>query len=478
MYYGKRLKMSGRKRGFIKINDFSAGMTAKKDKEVLSPHFAHLAFNVNPFGGTIRDGYGISYSDILGYPYPILNDENKQAKKLYHYRRYDEKVGLYVDYLMFYGSDKQIYECKISREKNFNAVKNLTFGKPPLCVSYTYNGKDVVIFSCDNVMKLYDGEEVIEITDAPIITSMCIHGERLFASEGEEKTSLWFSDDFNPLNWKISLHDAGFIDLRDGRGSIIKVLSFGGYVYAFRNYGISRITAYGDQLGFSVDGIAASSGKIYGDSITICGDRIIYLAEDGFYVFGGGTPTKILTDFDDCIKGIDNKSAKGCYYNGIFYCLLCMKNDNRLEKVLLVYDVHNGNFCLSNHLNIVDFTLLEGENDCKLLFVCENRENLGELSDGAGYFGIPLPKIWKSGDCDLGFSGEKTITGISLVTKTPVIVSVKSENEEQTLHFDGKKGISYLPLSVKGDMFNFEIKCDYHGMAVSGLKINYEYFER
>ena len=32
-------------------------------------------------------------------------------------------------------------------------------------------------------MKIYDGETVETVSDAPAVTSMCIHGERLFATE-------------------------------------------------------------------------------------------------------------------------------------------------------------------------------------------------------------------------------------------------------------------------------------------------------
>ena len=109
-------------------------------------------------------------------------------------------------------------------------------------------------------MVVWDGvSDPYEVLDAPKISSMALHYERLFATVDGEKNSVWFSDDLDPTNWSMSLDEAGFIELIDERGALLKVVSFLDYIYIFREYGISRLTAYGDQTSFSVSNLFVSS---------------------------------------------------------------------------------------------------------------------------------------------------------------------------------------------------------------------------
>ena len=119
---------------------------------------------------------------------------------------------------------------------------------------------------------------------------MCVHGERLFLTDSSNHNSLWFSDDFDPTNWNVSLSEAGFIDMIGEKGRLLKVISFGGYIYVFRSYGITRVTAYGNQKSFSVADLFVSSGKIRGESITVCGDCVLFFASDGYTVSTGFRP--------------------------------------------------------------------------------------------------------------------------------------------------------------------------------------------
>lgn len=48
----------------------------------------------------------------------------------------------------------------------------------------------------------------------------------------------------------MSPDEAGFINFSDECGDVIKVVSFSNYLYVFREYGIFRLTAYGDQNDF------------------------------------------------------------------------------------------------------------------------------------------------------------------------------------------------------------------------------------
>ena len=244
----------------------------------------------------------------------------------------------------------------------------------------------------------------------------------------------------------------------------------------FRNYGITRVTAFGDQTEFTADGVSASSGKIFQDSITVCGDRVIYLAEDGFYLFAGGTPVRILNQLDECLKGVDNSSAKGQYYNGNFYALVKLNMDGVIQNYMISYDLSNSNLTVSKNLKVTDFQIMEGEKDFKLLFLCGDNGCIGELSDIAEYYGTPLYKRWKSGETDFFNQNEKVITAVTLTTKTEISLTVESNYGSKTVRFIAQDKPQRIPIGLKGHYFSFCIDCKAPACNVSRLKIDYEYF--
>jgi len=471
MFYQKRNDIGSVRRGRVTVRDFSGGINGRKDEENLSVGECAFSYNFRYDGGTLKDGGGVKKADFGIGP---LFAENTTPTRLYFYKRYNATSGKYEEYLMAYCNDGFIYKAGES-DATFTKVTDLKFDSTPYAVAYNYKSDDVMIFSAGSTLKIYDGESVTDADDVPSVTSMCIHSERLFATENGTKTSLWFSDDFDPLNWKVSLDEAGFIDIREGAGSLLKVLSFAGYVYAFANYGIVRVSASGDQTGFSVDGIAASSGRIYGESIAICGDRIIYLAEDGFYSFSGGSPSRIMTKLDGKLENADNSDAKGCYFNGEYYCKLYIRGDTGLNEAIIRYDIHNGNIVVMKGTDVKDFIVFGGENKFRMLFLVKGVNTPGMLSDRAENFSKPLNKHWVSGKSDLGRTDKKCMTAVSLRTLTDIDVTVESERGSRLLHFFGSKERQKKAVGLKGDTFVFTIDCHVPGARISAVEIEYEY---
>ena len=476
MYYAKKNIHPRLRKGRVFVYDFSSGISTAKDEKLVPLYTAVRSFNTDFKSGALTDGFGISVASFSDGNTPVFDIEGVSPKRLYYYKKYDANIGLYVDYLLIYADNGSMYKARVGADERFVLVSGLSFEVEPSAVSYTYNGSDVIIFSAEEKVKVYDGERVTSISDAPGITSTCIHNERLFATEGGQKTALWFSDDFDPLNWNVSLEDAGYIDLRDGRGSLLKVVSFDGYVYVFRSYGISRITAYGDQTNFSVDGITASSSKIYPNSIAVCGDRVIYLTQDGFYSFAGGTPNRILSKLDGMIADCDLSLAKGIYYDGSYYCSLVLKEKNGESfPALLRYRVNSGEFTLNRYLNIIDFALMDGEKDFKLLFICEDNRAIGELSRKSEYFNEVLYKSWESGESDFGVRKEKRLTKLCVNSRTPIYITVKSEKESRRLYFFGGIEREAQAVGIRGEYFTITIECALPDCKVSYLSAEFEY---
>lgn len=478
MYYVHNKANGASKTASYYVRDFSGGVESVTDEQILPLAYAAESENFAVKSGVLCDAGGVkaASSDIAELP-PVASAG--KAQKLYYFKTYNQTSGVYQNRLLAYLNDGYVYQSVCGAGAQFEKIEELDFAGAPSAVRYTYNGKNVIIFCYGDSMKIFDGQNVEVVQNAPSVTSMCMHGERLFATEGGEKTTLWYSDDFDPANWDVSLSEAGFIDLRDERGSLLKAVEADGYVYVFRNYGITRVSAYGDQTEFATDGLSSSSGRIYGDSITVCGEKIVYLAEDGFYCFGGSYPYRILTKLDGLLCGVDNSGAKGVFYNGELFVLLKLKLKSGVTPCVLRYDFSGKSVSFISGAGVTDLEVLNGENDYKLLFLCENSLKIGELSNVSERFGTAIQKSWVSGASDLSKPEvQKTLRGISLYASKPVSLVISSERGTKTLNFSGNNSDEYLKTALSGKAFTFCVKSSVGDCRAGRLKIDFEYRPR
>ena len=475
MYYTKTRAARAKRKGKITLSDFSPGMDTAVDEELLPLPRCAESFNFDYSGGVLKDGEGIKTARFgANGTCPSFEVPKVLPLAVFYYKKYDVSEQKNYNYFLIYGSDGKMYSA-LTEHSLFTVVNGLTFENVPKATAYNYDGEDVLVFSDGATMKIYDGTKVVAVSDVPAITSMCIHNERLFVTESKNKTSLWFSDDFDPTNWKISLDQAGFINLVGG-GNLLKVVSFGGYLYVFAEYAVFRVIAYADQTQFSAEKIVASAGRIFENTVTPCGDRIIYLAEDGFYAFSGGAPQRILKRLDNALTGKPDKTCKGNYYNGKYYCLIDLETIEGTERVMLVYDIRSATFNLMRNLCVSDFILADGEDGSELLFLVRDKSRICTLSKKAELCSIPLVKRWISGKTDLNVGTEKTITKVSLSTSGAIDVFLKSEAGSRLLHFSGGNKEQTVPVGLRGNTFKIEIQSVVPCSRISGVKISYEYY--
>lgn len=294
---------------------------------------------------------------------------------------------------------------------------------------------------------------------------MCVHYERLFATVDGEKSSVWFSDDLDPTNWDVSLEGGGYIEIMGEKGSLLKVIRFNDYVYVFRSYGISRITAYGEQTDFSVITLYTSSGKIYPETVSVCGDRIIFLAQDGIYSFDGLKTYKILGGVFPLLEGENNSAAVSAYFNGRYY-LACRArygggDDGMVNNTLLEYDIAKNSCSLIKGVDISSLTVIAAESFCDLAIAVRGEESgqAAALCAEGAYFSTPLLKCWKTPTADFGCPDKyKLIREIYIGTKTDITVSVNTENFSRLLYFKGG-GISRAKVGVRCKRLSLEFYC-------------------
>ena len=318
------LKVPSFRKTKVTLGNFSSGVNSANDESVKNISDAKLVCNFDINDGALKPGAGLKEFLINGKTLS-LDFEDILPKKFFYFKNFDVETGSQKDVLLCYSSIGLIYVCNLYEdEPKFNQT-GICFTSFPTAVTYNNNGKNVMLLSSQSdPLCVFDGENFKFVEGAPKFNSMCVHNERVFATEDKKSTSLWFSDDFNPLNWYISIDEAGFIDFPDERGPLLKVISFLDYVYIFREYGITRLTAYGRQEDFSVSNLHSKVGKIYGESVTDCGNYVYFLSDNGIYKFNGVDAVKVLNCYDNFLNGVDNSDANGIYYNDKFWLNLKM----------------------------------------------------------------------------------------------------------------------------------------------------------
>lgn len=460
MFYRKAMPYKRVTKTRTLIADFSGGINAFADENLLPFKYSPLAYNFYCKNGALTHCKGIDRLNLAGGQIQPLSAD---IIKLYFYRRYDPQLGESCDKLLAYCADKNMYYIDIDGGGEFTQLLGVQFEKAPSGINYRLNGEDVIILCSErDCMTVWNGSSPpYRVESAPFISSMCVHYERLFATVDGEKASVWFSDDLDPTNWDISLEGGGYIEILGEKGSLLKVIKFLDYVYIFRSYGISRVTAYGEQTDFSVITLYTSSGRIYPDTVSVCGDRIIFLAQDGIYSFDGLKTAKILSGIFPLLRSQDNSYAVSAYYNGCYYlaCRIDFEEDESGQNnALIEYDISSGSCAVIKCGDISSLTVIAAESFNALAVAVrgENADKVATICSDNALFGEPLKKCWKTPWTDLGCPDKfKVIREISVCSDGEISAEIHTENFCRNLYFKGGQCFVKVNLRCKKFKLHF-----------------------
>lgn len=192
-----------------------------------------------------------AFPSVDRHAYPTFASD-KRIVKTFHYRKILGKTKYSDDRLVAILADGSVwYTTMFSEASKWTQLVDFYLTGDVEGVSYNYKSNDVLLMSSsDDGLFIVNDSTVTYCTNAPKFTSIAVHNERVFGTVNGVSNQVWFSDDFDPANWKVSPTEAGYISFADDLGKAIKVVSFLNYLYVFRDYGIFRLTAYGDQNDF------------------------------------------------------------------------------------------------------------------------------------------------------------------------------------------------------------------------------------
>lgn len=480
--------LSGKRVNYKKLNyaHFFNGINVDYDENILPITYSVNTYNFSFNSGALKTGLGIdylklptSYSSFDNSTRIVNFDGEHQFKAGWLYKKDNANIiGMqgvnYDNYLILQDINGDFYIYDICSTTNFlSKIEGLNLTDIPTILNYNLNSEDVVLICSGQGMWTYSFNKhtATKIETAPKFKSMCLHYERLFTTVVDDRYAVWFSDDLDPTNWNISLNEAGFIRFDSEHGIVNKVVSFNDYVYVFREYGISRITAYANQTEFNVNHLFVSSGKIYGDTVTVCGDRIMFLTENGLYSFDGYSTNKINLNIDNMLASVNNCFVASAYCNGKYY-LACRLNFNDDKKIICEENNYYNNAVLEFDLNSKTLNILRGADVRCLLAIKDDKVNkvvafyyddnsykLGEICNCGKLINKVLPKCWCSPFSSVGYPEKsKVIKSIYLNATAPLTITINTEKLTKQFYLVPKNNLIKLNTIIKCDMFaiNFE----------------------
>jgi len=480
----------------LKIDSFENGLNTKLDEHLTNINYSTNLYNFAFLDGALKNGIG--FNELIN---SFCSEEESKLiledfetigsiEKIFHFYIYNNETNVRDDKLIFINYEHKFFYVNLyASNKNLLQLRNVKFIRTPNAVRYRLNGEDVMIFTSeeDNMLVWNGYDEPYTVLDAPKISSMTLHYERLFATVNGEKNSVWFSDDLDPTNWNLSLNEAGFIDLVDERGALLKVISFCDYVYIFREHGISRLSAYGNQENFSVSNLFVSSGEIYADSVCVCGDEIIFLASDGLYKFDGVNTIKILENITKNLENIKYQSVSSCFYNGSYY-LACKFNffddtdscNNRFySNALLEIDVNSHKIKNITHGVNIKFITSFSSNKIDGVIALSSLSELEKytptiLTNSGCYLDKPLKKIWQSPKSGINDIYKfKTLKKVRVQTLGNVKVYVYHDNHESVFNFNGATTPQLKLTNLNLYSFGFKIESEDCDCDIKNLEFEF-----
>lgn len=488
MVYPKSSVVKQNKRVKITLPKFG-DMDAFSGENNLSLNVSPYFYNVGSRGDLLT--YAMSVEDAVicvnGEDHKIsdLFSITKKMKDMWLFTYFDPLSSQREDTLILRDHENFFYADEVRSAVIPSVISQITCNAEKVVgLSYFYNSKDrFLLFNSDGGMFSYDGAEVTSNQNVPPMSTATIHYDRVFGALSGAENKLSWSAPLDPVNWTVSLNEGGYLKLVDEGGSINKVLSFKDYLFVFRDYAIHRMSAYGDQSDFSITKAYTATGRIYENTVTICGDKIMFLAEDGLFCFDGYSVKRCFKNITDIVADASYSSA--AYFGGKYYLSLKAAYDDSpvhdevnytlCNNTVIAFDLTDGKLSIMRGVDISSFLVLRSKDYNLLLTSFRNdigrNGKIAKLSVGGKLFSLNFKKYWRSPRTDLRYPDrEKMISKVTILSRYNVTLTLKGENEK-VINIVGADRPVTIFTRVKGKMFEFSLYTEEEKVEVSKIEL-------
>ena len=454
------------------------GMVYSIDERILGMEYCPNSYNFTFRGGVLKSDLGVdtagghySKDEVLRHNFAPMPDGQKVKDVFVYHRRLK---GVYDDRLVAQTTSGNFYVTGIFKPDGWTKIEDITTSEDVCAVSYNYNDKDVLLISGEDIgLMIYDVNSVTKVENGPGFSSIAIHYERVFGVVNGKKNQVWFSSVLDPTNWTVSGENAGYINFQDECGEVEEVVSFLGYLYIFREHGIFRLTAYGDQSEFSLKKVFTDTGRIYKNTIALAGNKIMFYTDGGIYVFDGYNVSKLNMEIPTIFVP---QYVCGAYFEDKYY--LCCKMDHegfytevRDNTAILEYDLKEKVLSIFAPFDVKKLVPMNVHHATDLLVVPngEYNDRIGMIVPRGVCFSNPTTKFYRTPYNDLGTDKVKIIREMTVTTKYPLTVTVVYDGQERTFEFEGSKAPQKVYVDRCGMQIGFKISTSSESALVAPI---------
>lgn len=373
--------------------------------------------------------------------------------------------------LLLYGEDKKVYINQLfSGDNKLYWLYELQFEEKPITLKFKKNDSDSIILADKQKMMIWHTNfSPYEVPGVPVITSMCMNDGVLYCTIADPAFKIWYATDLDAENVGNISVNSGYISLDDDLGDAKKVIAFDEDVYIFREYGISKINYL--QKNITVSQVYSSNSRILDNTVSVCGNLVVFMTFDGIYTFNGTRVNKTEIDIKHLLDGLNSNATASSISHYYFLALRLKFDDGQktdLDKIeyvnnsILVVDTNDLTFHIIRGIDVLQFYPLQTDLFEKMLLICNTKDEkkLQEITfDCASTTSIY--KRWQSSDLT-----EKNNT--KLITNLMVEAS---QGVTFTFDYDTDNSISFVTYQDGVNEFKFRFRCNKLKLQISS-KLN------
>ncbi len=400
-------------------------------------------------------------SSLEGGNYSQLNTpENVNYKGITSLKQYFPNNQSSRYRIIVYGDDKKVYLNQLfTGSYNLYWLYEMTFDSPPITLSYKNDDQDAIILTSKEKMMIWKTNfSPYDVENVPIITSMCMNDGVLFCTIKEPAFKVWYATDLDAENIGNIGENSDYISLEDDLGDARKIIAFDGDVFVFRDYGISKISYL--QKSITVSQIYSSNSKIIANSVSQCGNSVIFLTFDGLYTFNGVKVNKLDFNFHTLLDGANNgavASSLGNYYYLALRLNFNDENKTEIEKqdyvnnAIVIIDITDNNFQIIRGVDTLALHPLRTEAMEKMLLI-SNTTNTDKI------FEIVQNRETEYFNNLKYFESSELIENHNLKLINKLVVD-GSKDVNYSLKFDNGKTLTFTSTNNGVTTFNFRLTC-------------------
>jgi len=474
----------------IVFNDFSKQTT----NENFENHLAStVSYNVNCNKKTIDCGLGINdmrlpinpneLNTMLEIDYSNLNIQ--KIEKIFYIKKYFPNGSGTVHRILMYADDKKLYLNQLFSDlPNFFWLYDLTFESAPVCHAYKIVGVDSIVLCDKEKMVVWKTNQLpVDMEEVPIITSMCTSNGKLWATVAGEASTIWLCMENNPeiIGWDTP--HAMQIKIEDERGDSRKILTFKENLYVFRDYGITRINYYTPE-NIVLNHIYLSDSMIYPDTVSVCGDVIMFMTRNGLYAFDGIKVEKFNVGIENLFDGTNSKALGSSLQNKYYLAVRLNFNDgkkmlceegNYINNALIIIDTFDHSYEMIRGVDISCMLPLKTELVEKML-VCLNcypQNRIGEIDNSGKYFGQVLPMSYATNTILADNMDKIVVRKIRLHSSKDVEIKFTTDEEKSFVFTTTKNGLNEIETMIECKNFKLEFNSKNTICNIKHLEIDY-----